>query len=234
MIIEEDVHDELMHYGTPRHSGRYPWGTSGWGGGGNTQDPRSMTFLDFVDHVKRKGLSDKEVATGFGITIAQLRAKRTVAISAKKQADIGMAQRLRDKGTGYVAIGKRMGLPESTVRSYLKPGAADRANILNRTADMLQERVDSEKVPIDIGSGVEAQLGIASTKLTSSVKILEEKGYVVHQVKVPAIGTKFETTNKVLCLPGTTWGEAQKMRFKIKSATSFSTDGGRTYAKIHN
>lgn len=234
MIIEEDAHDELIHYGTPRHSGRYPWGTHGWGGGGNTQDPRNMTFMDFVDHVmKDGGLTQKEVADGFGITIAQLRAKKSVEISAKKQADIGQVQRLKDKGNSIAAISRRTGLPDSTVRSYLKPGASDRANILNKTSDMLKSRVDSEKI-VDIGSGVEAQLGISSTKLSASVKILEEKGYAVHTVKVPLFGTKHETSNKVLTPPGTTWADANRMKYDIKPATSFSGDGGRSYAKIHN
>jgi hypothetical protein len=41
----------LKHYGTPRHSGRYPWGS-----GKNPQ--RNKNFLARANDLKRQGLTD--------------------------------------------------------------------------------------------------------------------------------------------------------------------------------
>ena len=47
---------ELMHIGTPRHSGRYPWGSG--------KDPfqNSRGFLSYIKELEDKGLSQKEIA----------------------------------------------------------------------------------------------------------------------------------------------------------------------------
>ena len=48
--------DELYHYGTARHSGRYPWGSG--------KDPYQSgeSFLATVDELKAKGLTEAEIA----------------------------------------------------------------------------------------------------------------------------------------------------------------------------
>lgn len=38
----------LLHYGTPRHSGRYPWGS------GDSPYQRSGDFLSRVDELKKR------------------------------------------------------------------------------------------------------------------------------------------------------------------------------------
>lgn len=233
MIIDEEIRDELIHYGTPRHSGRYPWGSHEASDEEN-QTHRNPTLLDRIDELKKKGLKEAEIVKGLGFeSTTQLRAQRSIAISEQKQSQISQAQRLKDKGVSTSEIGRKMNAPESTVRSWLEPGAKDRATVLTKTSDMLKEQVDKKHF-VDVGTGVEAQLGVSKEKLAASVAILKEKGYVVHPVKVPQLGTNFDTTHKVLTLPGTTWGEAQKNKYNIQQITEFSEDGGRSYAKIHN
>ena len=67
MIIIDDYNeiDELWHYGTPRHSGRYPWGSG--------KDPYQRTgdFLSRVDELKKKGLGDTDIAKEMGLTTTQ-------------------------------------------------------------------------------------------------------------------------------------------------------------------
>jgi hypothetical protein len=183
--------------------------------------------------MRRQGLTDDEIRKGFDISSTEWRAAKSVAKARVKQADIAMAQRLRDKGMSNPAIAERMygsKSKESNVRALLTEGAADKARVLTSTSDMLKRQVDEKKF-IDIGSGNEYYLNISSTKLANSVAILREQGYVVETPKVRQPGTGKDTTVKVLAAPGTTWGDCQKAvnEGRVKSITEFSEDGGRTY-----
>jgi DNA-binding CsgD family transcriptional regulator len=229
-IKEED----LVHYGILRRSGRYPWGSGG------TQNTRNKQFLDYVDGLKSQGLSESEIARGMGITTSELRANRSIARNQQRQADIAMAQRLHDKGYSNVAIGQRMGKNESTVRSLLAPGAKDKADVLQSTADMLRAQVDSKGF-IDVGTGAEGfvdlgtgQTGVSSTRLKTAVDMLRAEGYAYHTVKVTQIGTGLETTVKVLAPPGTTQKDVFLNRDKIAFIQSFSENGGRSYTDVQS
>jgi DNA-binding CsgD family transcriptional regulator len=225
MLITEEVY--LSHYGTPRHSGRYPWGSGGDSGEGQ----RSRDFLNYVAGLRNDGLTDTEIARGLGMTTTQFRAQKTIAKNETKQADIAMAQRLKEKGCSNVAIGKQMGINESSVRSLLAPGQKDKAAVLSTTSDMLKKQVDS-KGYIDIGTGVESHLGISKEKLGSSVAMLQAKGYEVISVQVQQVGTKNKTTVKVLAPPGTTYIDVKKNMDKIKQISDYSEDGGRSFLGI--
>jgi predicted transcriptional regulator len=221
--VPEDQY--LAHYGILRKSGRYPWGS----GGPETATNRS--FLGYVVQLQKEGLSEAEIASGMGITTTQLRASKSIAKNEERQANINMATRLKDKGLSNVAIGERMGLPESSVRSLLEPSSKDKADILQSTSNMLRDQI-SEKKYLDIGTGVEHQVGISSTKLATSVAVLQEEGYKIHYLKVTQLGTGKQTTLKVLTAPNVTYSEVSKNRAQIKQIQSFSEDGGRSYIGI--
>lgn len=234
IVIDEE--DYIAHYGTPRHSGRYPWGSGGWddGSGSGRTFPRSASFLDYVADMKRQGLTDTTICEGLGISTTQLRARVTIAKNEKRQDQIAMVERLADKGYSNGAIAERMGLPgESSVRALRAPGVKERAAVLTATSDMLKREVDA-KTYIDIGSGVENYLNVSKEKLAASVAILKEQGYEVHTVPVSQIGTGLDTRLKVLTPPGTTWGDVRRNQDKIQSITEFSEDGGRRYNKIQS
>ena len=231
MIIDESSY--LAHYGIIRRSGRYPWGSSGWGDGPEDTIKRNKTFLDYIRDLIRKGWTEKEVADSFGVTITQLRAEKTLANNEMKQAQIGMAQRLKDKGYSNVAIGERMGLNESSVRALLAPGAKDKADIIITTSTMLKGEVDSKGF-IDIGTGVEHHLGISKEKLNVAVAALREQGYEVHRVKITQVGTGLETEMKVLAPPGVTQKEVWMNRDKIQQLGVFSQDKGRSFTRIQD
>lgn len=227
MII--DLEDYVMHFGTPRHSGRYPWGS-----GDNATGPQhNKSFLDYVADMKRQGLSEAEIAKGIGMTTTQLRAAKSIAKNQKKASDIAMAQRLSDKGYSNRAIAERMGLAgESSVRALLAPGVQDKLDVLQTTSNLLRDQVN-EKQYVDIGTGVENHLNISSTKLATAVAVLQEEGYQVHTVQVDQVGTNQKTSIKVLTPPGTTYVDAKNNRENIKQIMAYSEDGGRTYQKIH-
>jgi predicted transcriptional regulator len=176
-------------------------------------------------------MSEAEIATGMGINTTQLRAAKSIARNEERQNNINMATKLKDKGMSNVAIAERMGLPEATVRTLLVPGVKDKADILQSTSTMLKEKVKDHKY-IDIGTGVENQLGISQTKLATAVAVLQEEGYKIHYLKVTQLGTGKQTTVKVLSAPGVPYAEVSANRANVKPIQSFSEDGGHSYVNI--
>jgi hypothetical protein len=182
-----------------------------------------------VDKLRSQGMSEAEIARGFGITTTQLRAAKSIAVSQQRQEKIQTAERLKDKGWSNVAIAERMGINESSVRSLLAPGAKDKADALQTTANMLRDHV-TEKKYIDVGRGVENQLGITHTRLNAAVAVLREKGYQVFNVYVPQLNMPGKrTTVKVLAPPGTKLADVNANRHLIQQINSYSDDGGRSF-----
>jgi predicted transcriptional regulator len=221
VIIPEQ--DYLAHYGILRKSGRYPWGS------GETQSERNRSFLDTVETMRKThNMSETEIAQGFGMTTTQLRTLKTIAKNEEKQAQIGMAQRLKNKGYSNVAAAERMGINESSFRALLADDQKDKANVLKTTSEMLRKQV-AEKKYLDVGAGVEHHIGVSRTKLNAAVAVLEEEGYKIRYVKVPQLGTGQFTTVKVLVKPNTPYSEVFRNRSEIKQVTDFSEDGGRSF-----
>lgn len=221
--------DFIKHYGTPRHSGRYPWGS-----GDNGSAQRNQAFLDSVNDLKKQGLSEVEIAQGLGMTTTQLRDAKTIAKNAQKQANIAMAQRLKDKGMSNGAIAERMGLAgESSVRALLADGVKDKLNILDTTSSLLREKVDSGAY-LDVGTGVELLMGVSRKNLDASIALLKEEGYSVVNVQIDQLGTgpQNKTLMKVLAKPGTEYKDIVTNKDNIQQIRDFSDDGGRTYLGI--
>lgn len=229
MIIDERTY--LEHYGTLRKSGRYPWGS------GETQNKRNKMYLDYVNDLKRQGLTDAQIAIGLGEiapdekwSSTKIRALKSIAKNEQRQAEYAMARRLRDKGYSLNAIAERMNKPgESSIRAILAAGEKDDADILQSISTRLKEEV-AEKTYVDVGSGNEAWLNISATKLSTAVAMLKEEGYSVVPLNVSQLGTGKETRMKVLAPPGTTQKEVWLNRDKVQIPMGHSTDGGRTFS----
>jgi hypothetical protein len=220
VIRNEEEH--LAHYGILRRSGRYPWGS------GASESQRNRDFLNYVDKLKKDGMTEAEIARGVGIKTTDLRAAKSIAVAQQRQEKQMTAQRHADDGWSHVEIGRRMGLNESSVRALLAPGAKDRASALHATAGILKDQVDKKKM-IDVGVGVEHQMGVTRTRLDTAVSVLKEQGYVVHNIQIQQIGTGKFTTMKVLAPPGTTLSEIQRNRADIRQIDEHSIDYGRTF-----
>lgn len=224
MIIPEK--DYLMHYGTPRHSGRYPWGS-----GGDIANQRNVSLLDIVKELKKQGMTEAAIAESLQMTTTQLRAQKSIAKTKERQDKIARVRQLKQKGVSNSEIARQTGYPESTVRTLLAPDAKDKADALHTTAGMLKEAVDKKGNYIQIGEGVENQLGISQYKLKTAAAVLQEQGYTVHNVQIDQLGTGegMKTYVKVLCPPGTSYRDVVQNMDKIDLPTSYSHDGGRTY-----
>jgi hypothetical protein len=206
VIISEEDHNALSHFGIKRRSGRFPWGSGGVDEGDTVG--RSRDFLGMVNDLRRQGMSDTDICKSFSdpddpkhpFTTTMLRATTTIARNEKKAADISEAQRLKQLSNG--AIAKVMGLPgESSVRALLEPGAKTRGEELENLAAVLKQEVDKKEI-VDVGAGVEHYVGVNRTQFDTAVAMLESEGYNRHLVQVPQLGTTQLTTHKVLTPPG--------------------------------
>jgi hypothetical protein len=173
-----------------------------------------------------------------GMTTTEFRARKSIEKNTEKRADIAMAQRLHDKGMSNGAIGVRMaknGVPrnESSIRALLEPGAKDKADQLTTIADQLKRAVD-EKGPVQIGLGVENQMGISNDKLKIAVEIMKQKGYAVGQVQAPQLGTAVgnKTTIKYLAPHGTKYSDMKDHADSIRNITEHSHDFGRSFTGL--
>ena len=227
------MNDVLMHVGTPHegmtpHSGRYPFGSGPHG------HQRDTSFLWRVEEYKKAGITDeKDLVKALNLkSTTEYRDLLSNAKAADRAAKVARASHLyNDKHMGYTAIGQEMGVNESTVRSWLNPEIKERAEILSNTAEMLKKNVDKKKF-IDVGVGVENQLGISQPKLRAAVKALEKEGYHVETVYVEQMGTGKQTTLKVLVGPGVTRSDVNKNKDKISLVTDYTENGGRSYLNL--
>lgn len=210
----------LEHYGILRRSGRYPWGS------GANAEQRSRDFLGMVADLRKEGMTDTEIARGFGMSTTEFRATNTIARNKKRAADISMAERLRAKGMSNGAIAERMGLPgESSVRALLAPGSKTRADNLQAVSDMLKSQVD-ERGYIDVGIGVEHYVGVSRTNMDTALSMLKSQGYEVINIQETQLGTGNKTLIKVLAPPGTKYKDIVTNKESIHSiAVNKNEDG---------
>lgn len=196
--MNEVADDILMHYGMPRRSGRYPWGS------GDTPYQRSGDFLARVDELKKKGMSETDIAKSMGLTTTQYRTQRSLANAERRKLEADRAKSLREDGKSLNEIATIMGYNnDSSIRSLLNEDSEARMNQARKTADFLKRQID-EKGMIDVGTGVERELGISKEKLNQALYILETEGYPVYGGGVPQVTNPGKQTNiKVIGPPGT-------------------------------
>ena len=230
--------DELLHYGMPRRSGRYPWGSG--------KDPyqHSGDFLSRVEELTKKGMSEKDIADSMGLTTSQLRIQKSLAKDERRTIEVDTAKGLREKGYSLNEIAKMMGYKnDSSVRSLLNEQSESRMKEAMNTAKFLKKQVD-EKGMIDVGVGVERELGISKEKLKTALYILEMEGYNTFGGGVPQVNNPGKQTNiKVLCPPDTPFktiidknGNEKKVSSaiydydKVHSITEYTShDSGKTF-----
>ena len=219
--------DSLEHYGMPRRSGRYPWGS------GENPYQHSGDFLSRIEDLKKQGWSEtpENIKKEFGLTTTQYRTEKALAKDERRMLDVATAKSLKEDGLGATEIGRKMGLPESTVRSLLDAKSENRMNQAMKTAQFIKKQID-EKGMIDVGTGVELELNISKEKLNQALYILEREGYPVYKGGIPQVTNQGKQTNqRVICPPGTEHKEIYNFD-KINSLNEYITrDGGNTFEK---
>ena len=200
--VAEEMKDILMHYGTPRHSGRYPWGS------GENPYQRNGDFLSRVDELKGQGLSDTEIAKAMGLTTTQFRTQRSLAKDERRALEVERAKALQSDGYNPSEIARMMRYnSESSSRSLLNSDSEARMNQARVTAENLKRQVDEHGM-IAISAGTERYLGVSREKLEEALYILELEGYNHFGGGVPQVTNKGQQTNiRVLCPPDTPYKE---------------------------
>ena len=227
--VAEDI---LMHYGMPRRSGRYPWGS-----GENPNQHGSEDFLSRVERLKKNGWTEtaENIRKEFGenVTLRDYRNEKAWCNYERRLYQVETAKRLRDKEKlGATDIGRKMGIPESTVRSLLNEESEARMRKAKETADFLRDLVDKEGM-IDVGTGTERELNISKERLDLALYALEGEGYPVWKGGIPQVTNPGQQTNqKVLCVPGTPHKAIYEFD-KVKTIKEYvSHDGGETFDKF--
>lgn len=226
--IAEDI---LMHYGVGkmegapgRGSGRYPLGS------GKNPNQHSGDFLSRVETMRKSGMSETQIAEALGMTTTQLRVQKSLAKDERRSQEVATARRLRDEGYSLNEIAAKMGYnSDSSIRSLLNENSESRMNQAKTTAEFLKRQI-AEKGMIDVGVGVERELGISKEKLDQALYILEQEGYPVYNGRIPQATNpgKF-TTLTVACPQGTEHREMYDFG-NIHSVVDYvSHDGGESY-----
>lgn len=228
--IGEESEYIIKHYGMPRRSGRYPWGSG--------EDPyqHGSDFLSRVNILKDQGWTEtaENIHKEFGedMTVGQYRMEKKWASDQRRLYDIATAKRLRDKeGLGNTEIGRRMGVNESTVRSWLNEDSEAKTNLARNTADIIKKNID-EKGMIDVGKGVNVDLGVSNEMLNQALFILDKEGYPTYKGGIPQATNKGKQTNqRIVCPPGTQHKDIYNYD-QIHTITEYtSQDGGQTFKK---
>lgn len=229
-IIELDI---LKHYGMPRRSGRYPWGS------GKNPYQRTGDFLSRVEAMKAKGMTESEIARELDIynyqgepSPSKLRSQISIAKNYRRSILVEQAKDLKARGMGATEIGEQMGLNESTVRSLLNTDSESRMMASVNTAGYLKQQID-EKGMIDVGVNVERKLGVSRTNLDNALMILEMEGYQVYGGRVPQVTNKGQmTTIKVAGPPDMQKKDIYNYGEIHQLGDERSQDGGETFDPV--
>ena len=233
-----DDEESILHIGMPRRSGRYPYGSG--------KDPfqHHTDFLGRIDELKKTGFTftdedgktwtgDNAIAKSMGLTSSEYRRQVSWANYERRLLQVETAKRLQEKeGMGPTAIGREMGLPESTVRSLLNPKSEDRMHQAMETVNFLRKQLE-EKGMIDVGANANLELGISKERLEMALDYLNKaEGCPIYKGGIPQVTNPGQQTNqKVLCLPGTEHKEIYEFD-KVKPIKDYITrDGGDTFEK---
>lgn len=216
-IAEQEYNDWLEHYGTPRHSGRYPWGS------GDHPYQSAANFYWHVKNLRGKGISDVDIAKSMELTTGQLRSRYSLARNEKRLAEANHAQDLIDKGYSQSAAARELGISESTLRSYLDKTRKQRSERLSNTANALKDAIDRQG-PIDIGGGTESILGVTETMKKNAVSLLEAEGYNVYKIRTYQMGTGKQTTIQVLAPKDMGFADVAKNKTSIQTPGLYCED----------
>lgn len=202
--------DILVHYGTPRHSGRYPWGSG--------KDPyqSAKSFFAERQRLRDQGLSDTDIARAWGMSTTEFRAIGMHLGEEKRAGDISRAVRMKQAGLPNTVIAEKMGINESSVRNLLSKDASETKSNVSKTADILAEQAKKHKY-IEYGAGVELNMGCSDATLRTAVEVLKQRGYVTNEVYIKQAGSDKFTTLKVLSPPGTKRSDLMANRDKIRT-----------------
>ena len=233
--LDED--DFLEHYGMPKRSGRYPYGS------GENPYQHAGDFLGRIKEMKNNNFTytdeegktwtgDQAIYKSMGLTSTEYRRQVSWANYEKRCLDVATAKSLKADGLGPTEIGRKMGINESTVRSLLEPKSEDRMQRTMETVNVLRKELETKGM-IDVGANAELTLGISRVRLDTALDYLQKvDGCEIYGGGIPQPTNSGQQTNqKVLCVPGTKKSEIYDYTKVQPLGEYVSHDGGETYQK---
>lgn len=216
--------------GAPIGSGRYRYGS------GDSAYQHVKNFQTTVRSLRKKGMTDMQIAKHMQMTSSEFRSKISQNKEQVHAYEVAMAKKLKAKGLSNTAIALRLykdHKKESTVRNLLKEGNIRRDKIFESTAETLKQELEKHRM-LDVGPGVELNLGVSETRLKNVLTQLEKEGYTVHRkfaVDQYGKATNQKTTIKVLTKDDVPTKEVYEHMDEIVPAgmDHFSDDGGFSY-----
>lgn len=228
ITISDRDPDTLVHYGVKRRSGRYPWGS------GKEPYQHSGDFLSRVNELKAKGFTERQICDTLEMTTTDYRMQLRRANHERRALEADRARSLRDDGLSLNQIAKEMGYAnDSSIRSLLNESTRAQKSRADATAKILKEELE-KKGMLDVGAGVEKELGCSQQTLKEALFILQTEGYNVYGVGIPQVTNRGKQTNTpVLTKPDTEYKYVYDHMGDIESVGDYySTDSGKTYKKL--
>ena len=230
--------DILEHKGTPHegmtpHSGRYAYGS-----GSNPYQHCTKFYTRYLQ-LKNEGKSKEEIRKIMGMTRTEFDAHVSYGKESKMKKDWYAVRNMKEQHPKMtnVAIAKKLGITEGTVRRYLKEDEILKKDSLLNTCDIL-EKVVNEKGIVDVSRGTEKSAGlnqISADRLNKAIVILQdEKGYLSTTIDVRQVQDFRKVTHtKVLAKPEFDEQYIRQNQEKIRPFENYMTnDNGDTWYKM--
>ena len=231
------MHRGIPHDGPIPHSGRYPFG-SGKELFENIDISNASDVYGAYRRAHAEGMTDSEIADALGITLLELRAKRSAGkeeVVNKRNIDI---RRMHEHGDSNTRIAEKLGVTEGTVRNVINDLNTEKIGKNRETANILKANVEKTGY-LDVSTGTELGMnGVSKERLKTAVQMLKDEGYTVENIYVKqATNPENSTTVKVLAKPGTTKNDIYKNMENISiinEVTDYTNDNGETWIPLRD
>ena len=217
--------DYLMHYGVGHlqggNSGRWPWGY------GDNPYQRAYNFMAEWRDLREQGLSESEAAESLHMTRSEAAQIRAISIEELDMAKDRRILEMTKNGMTPTQIGREMGVNESTIRNRLKIIENPKKASIHNIADALRHELETKKA-IDIGAGVEKELGVTKERLDAAIKLLEAEGYNYYpdqiRMQQATAGVGKKTTMRALANPDVTTSDIYKDPLILEPVRDYHSD----------
>ena len=188
-------------------------------------------------------MTEKEIAKALNIVdakhpdgyVKRLRDMVSIAKEDELIAKRSYVWRMKQHGWSNTEIAKKMGVNESTVRELYKAYENKREDTISNIADTLKANIDKDGRYIDVGPGIELEMGTTKNKLDAAVTKLEMEGYSKVVIQVPQMGLRpnQKTYVTVIAPPGTEYKDVMRNMTNIKTMDDTFVEGGAKTEKLH-
>lgn len=227
--------EDIQHYGTKYHSGRYPYGS---GKDPYQHDPgypfdTARSFYNTVREYEKSGKSEREIidilnndfyhGVGEELSLRQYRTYKKLARKEVEQDNFNQILVWQEQGVSQSEMARRLGVTEGYIRNHLKEGNEPKELAARQTADFLKQQID-DKGMIDVGAGIELDIGKSRQNIDDAILILQAEGYPVYPRRQEQVTNPGKYTPMlVACPPGTEYKDIYQID-KINSIIDYTSD----------